>query len=495
VEGLRVSRGERVQPPIVVIGLDGVPPGLVFDTWRDRLPNLQRILQRGLWGPLRSCHPPITVPAWASMFSGRDPGQLGLYGFRERRGDRASLPRLADASSIGAPRVWDLLSSAGWRSVLLGVPQTYPPPRVNGFVVSCFLTPSQPRAYTHPEALAAEVERVVPGYVFDVDGFREPDRRGLLQRVYDKTEKHFRLARHLARTKPWDFFAMVDMAPDRLHHGFWRHSDPQHARHVADSDFAAAMPAYYEFLDAQIGLLLAEIDPEARLLVVSDHGAKRLDGGIFINEWLVAHGYLTLTHRPTTPQPLQMEWIDWSRTRAWAEGGYSGRVYLNVRGRDPHGVVEPADGEALLCELIDGLGAIPDPKGRHLATQVLRPEAVYREVKGIAPDLLVYFGDLQWRALGSVGSGTIHSVDNDRGADDANHDWDGICIVRDGQRDLGGQRREGWQITDIAPTILRWAGIEAPEGMIGAVLDPTVAARAEDDDAEVRQRLGALGYI
>lgn len=491
--GMRPGGARRT--PIAVIGLDGVPPHLVFDAWRDRLPNLRRLMDRGAWGPLRSCHPPITVPAWASMFTGRDPGQLGLYGFRQRHGHRAAAPRLVDSSSVGAPRVWDLLSRAGWRSLLLGVPQTYPPPAIDGFVVSCFLTPSRARSYTYPESLAAEVERVVPGYVFDVDGFRDQDRRALLQRLYDKTEKHFRLARHLVRSKPWDFFAMVEMGPDRLHHGFWRHSDAQHPRHEAGSDLAAAIPAYYEFLDAQIGGLLADLDPDVRLLVVSDHGATRFAGGIFINEWLREKGYLTLRHLPPGAQPLQPEWIDWSRTRAWAEGGYSGRLYLNLRGRDHGGVVAPEDAEPLLCELIDGLGAIPDPFGRPLATEVLRPQAVYREVNGVAPDLLVYFGDLQWRALGSVGGGRIHSLDNDRGADDANHDWDGICIVRDGQRDLGGRRRVGWQIADIAPTILGWAGMEAEAGMAGTVIDTAKVRLAEDDQWEVRRRLEALGYI
>src|SRR5215813_1319841 len=96
--------GARMQR-VVVIGLDCVPPRLVFDLWRDELPNLRGLMDHGLYGALRSCDPPITVPAWSSMLSGKDPGQLGCYGFRDRRrysyGDYA----LASSASIKHDRI------------------------------------------------------------------------------------------------------------------------------------------------------------------------------------------------------------------------------------------------------------------------------------------------------------------------------------------------------------------------------------------------------
>ena len=191
---------------VAVIGLDCAPPRLVFDLWRNELPNINTLMQRGMWGELRSCHPPITVPAWSSMLSSKDPGQLGFYGFRNRRAYTYDDYAFANSTLIKHDLVWDILSRAGKDVLLLGVPQTYPPRPVNGHMVTCFLTPSSDSAYTHPPDLKAEIERVADGYVFDVDDFRTPDKRQLLQRIYEKTRKHFRVAKHLLTTKPWDFF-------------------------------------------------------------------------------------------------------------------------------------------------------------------------------------------------------------------------------------------------------------------------------------------------
>ena len=70
---------------IMVIGLDCAAPSLVFDRWRDQLPNLKKLMKNGVYGELTSTIPPITVPAWSSMMSSKDPGQLGIYGFRNRK--------------------------------------------------------------------------------------------------------------------------------------------------------------------------------------------------------------------------------------------------------------------------------------------------------------------------------------------------------------------------------------------------------------------------
>ena len=68
---------------VMVVGLDCVPPRFAFDLYRDLMPNLGSLMARGVYGPMRSCEPPITVPAWSAMFSGRDPGELGIYGFQQ----------------------------------------------------------------------------------------------------------------------------------------------------------------------------------------------------------------------------------------------------------------------------------------------------------------------------------------------------------------------------------------------------------------------------
>src|SRR3954454_732794 len=142
---------------VVVIGLDCAEPTLVFDRYADRLPNLSALRRRGVWGNLRSCDPPITVPAWMSMMSGKDPGTLGYYGFRNRA-DR-SYEKMTTATSLAVkePLLWDRLGAAGKQVILIGVPQTYPPRPVNGLMVTDFLTPSIESQYMYPPELKAEI--------------------------------------------------------------------------------------------------------------------------------------------------------------------------------------------------------------------------------------------------------------------------------------------------------------------------------------------------
>lgn len=453
-------------PKVAIIGLDCAAPELVFERFRGDLPHLSRLMDEGIWGPLESTHPPITVPAWATMMSGRDPGELGLYGFRNRKDHSYDGYTIANASAIKVDRVWDVLSRLGRQVILLGVPPTYPIRPVNGCVVSDFLTPSTDSPYTYPFELKAEVEEAAGGYVLDVEDFRTDDKQALLGRVYDKTRKHFAVARHLLRTKPWDFFMMVEMGVDRIHHGFWSHMDPAHRRHEPGNPFRHAIRDYYRYVDQEIGELLSLLPPETAILVVSDHGARNLEGAICFNEWLIRHGYLTLRSTrsaATRPTPLRPEMIDWSRTKAWGDGGYYGRLFLNCRGREPEGTIAVSDYEKVRAELIAKIATIEDPGGRNLGSTAHRPEELYRAVTGVPPDLLVYFGGLAWRSVGSVGFDGIYTFDNDTGPDEANHDWHGIFILNRAGREAKGLapgRQAGLRIAGVGSTVMSLFGLE-----------------------------------
>lgn len=456
---------------VAVIGLDCAAPALVFEDFRSDLPTLSRLMDEGVWGPLESANPPITVPAWACMMSGCDPGQLGIYGFRNRKNYSYDEYSIANAEAIRRERVWDILASAGKQVILLGVPQTYPVRPIKGHVVSDFLTPSTQSPYTYPPGLKGEVEKVSGGYVFDVENFRTDDKAGLLGRIYDKTRKHFAVARHLITTKPWDFFMMVEMGTDRIHHGFWNHMDRRHVKYEPGNPLEGAIREYYRYVDSEVGELLSLMPADTTVFVVSDHGAKRLEGAVCFNEWLIREGYLALKEYPTTQTPIAKATIDWARTKAWGDGGYYGRLFLNVAGREPQGTI-PADRyEAVRTELVEKLTALPGPDHRPLGTKVYRPEELYREVRGVPPDLLVYFGDLDWRSVGSVGMGGIYTFDNDTGPDGANHDWQGIFIFRPaGAVGPGAGRREGLRLYDVGPTILSLFGLRPPDGIVGEPL-------------------------
>ena len=458
---------------VLVIGLDCAAPQLIFERWRDELPNLRRLADEGAWGPLESIIPPITVPAWSAMMTSRDPGELGFYGFRNRRHHTYEELHTANSTYVSDPTVWDVLSQEGKEVVLIGVPQTYPPKPVNGCLVSCFLTPGTESQYTHPVELKAEVEAVTGGYMLDVEGFRSDDKEGILRQIQEMTEKRFRLVKHLMRTRPWDFFMFVEIGVDRIHHGFWKYSDPSHRKYQAGHRFEHAIRDYYRYVDGQIGELLAQIDDDTVVFVLSDHGAKNMDGGICINEWLRREGYLHLKEEPSSVGPLKVDQVDWSRTMAWGSGGYYGRLFLNVRGREPEGVVAPEDYERVREEIKAKLEALPDEQGRPLNNRVFKPEDIYRECRNIPPDLIIYFDDLAWRSVGSIGSRAVYTFEYDTGPDDANHAQHGIFTMWDPRRrngNNGSHRLENLHLLDVAPTILDVYGLPPAQGMRGRVI-------------------------
>ena len=461
----------------LVIGLDCAAPQWVFDRWLDELPTIRSLTERGTFGILRSCEPPITVPAWSVMTSSRSPGALGFYGFRNRRDHSYDAMTFADSRAVRVPRVWDLLSQAGRPVVVLGVPQTYPVSEVNGVMVSCFLTPDTERSqFTFPPELKPEIEGLVGRYMVDVENFRSEEKGRLLEQIEEMTDKRFRVAEHLLETRPWDLFFMVEMGTDRIHHAFWRFFDHEHRLYEPGNPYEQAVLDYYKALDEKMGRLLRFADEDTAVLVVSDHGAKRMDGGICINEWLRREGYLVLKEEPPEPQPLKPEMIDWERTTAWGEGGYYCRLFLNVAGREPQGLVPAEDYERVRAELKEKLEALGDPDGNPIGTGAHRPEDLYAERNGVVPDLLVYFGELSWRSIGLVGGGSVHVFENDTGSDDANHAHEGLYILAGEGIPAGAG--PGQAIQDIAPTLLHLLGEPVPAEMEGSVLEAASAASA-----------------
>lgn len=455
---------------LLVIGLDCAEPKLVFENWRDDLPNLDKMMSGGVYGPIESSHPPITVPAWAAMMSSKDPGQLGYYGFRNRRDYSYDAYMIANSEAVTHKRAWDTLSEKGKKVVLLGIPQTYPPKPVNGHVVSGFLTPSNKSNYTYPPDLKEEIESVSGGYVFDVENFRTNDKEALLKRIYEKTDKHFKVAKHLLTTKHWDFYMLVEMGVDRIHHAFWSYMDSEHHKYKEGNPFENSIKEYYKYVDSEIGELLDNVPEDTVVIVVSDHGARKMDGGICFNEWLIQEGYLKLKEYPSEPTPIGKLEIDWDNTIAWGEGGYYGRLFMNVEGREPRGIVKSSMYEEIRAELIKKLEAITDQDGNNIGTRACRPQDLYDEVNGIAPDIMVYFGNLGWRSVGTVGLKSIHTVENDTGPDEANHDWNGIFIMNDVGCRVGNVRPgyiSGLNIYDVGPTVLNLFDISPEDDFRG----------------------------
>jgi len=120
VSGVAGKKGRKV----MVIGLDCAPPEHIFDEYKDEIPNLAKLVDNGMFGPLQSITPPITVPAWACMMTSKDPGTLGIYGFRNRKDHTYDGLEFATSFKVKEPAVWDILSEAGKDCIVMSVPPT-----------------------------------------------------------------------------------------------------------------------------------------------------------------------------------------------------------------------------------------------------------------------------------------------------------------------------------------------------------------------------------
>ncbi len=450
---------------VMVIGLDAAPPELVFNRWREELPYLNKLINQGSYGPMKSTIPPITCPAWMSMMTGMDAGQLGFYGFRNRRKYNYQEMSLVNSRWVKEKKVWDILGLAGKKSILLGVPQTYPPKKINGIMVSGFLTPGTEFNFTYPAYIKKEIEEVVDDYIFDVErGSHQQE----LEQIYQMTEKRFQLAEYFLDNHQWDFFMMVEMGTDRIQHFFWKYFDHSHPNYQEGNPFQEAIKEYYQYVDKQLGRILEYADEDTLVMVVSDHGAQKMTAGFAINQWLKDKGYLVLKENLAGITPVDELKIDWAKTSAWGYGGYYGRIFLNVKDREPAGIIPNQQYEEFRDKIIDELEEFELEKGNSanklsIKNNIYKPEDIYAEVNNIAPDLMVYFNDLAWRSIGSLGHDSYIIPADKLEPYSANHTKQGILISNQGNKGYMSEI----DIKDIVPSILGYYGIDIPAGLQG----------------------------
>ena len=482
----------------LVIGLDCAAPEILLAD--ERLTNFRRLMEMGCYGRLESIVPPITVPAWMCMATSQDPGSLGVYGFRNRTNHSYDGLGIVNSRSIRELALWDQVAREGRRAYVIGVPPNYPPRKVNGVSVGCFLTPDTDKnIYTHPASEVDEIARLVGDYPVDVRGFRTNRKGWLKDEIYNMTHKHFEVVRHYLQNHEWDYFQFVEIGLDRLHHGFWKFHDPQHRQHEPGNPFEEVIRDYYLYLDDELGRLLELLDEETTVLVLSDHGAQRLEGGFCVNEWLVQEGLLVLNEYPKQITPFSELDVNWEKTKVWSEGGYYARVFLNIKGREPKGTIDPKDCLKFRDELKAKFEALEDDRGEPMGTQVFKPEEIYRTVRNVAPDLIVHFGGLYWRSIGGVGYPALHVEENDTGPDDCNHAQFGAFILAAPGLPLEGEILTA-HLLDMAPTLLELGGYDVPDTMQGRSLVRGELAAAvpgldENDEEIIRQRLSGMGYI
>jgi predicted AlkP superfamily phosphohydrolase/phosphomutase len=483
---------------ICVLGLDCAAPEVIFQD--ERLVHIRRLMDSGVYGRLESVVPPITVPAWMCMSTSQDPGSLGVYGFRNRSDYSYGKLGFANSSSIKAFAMWDQLALQGKKSIIVGVPPNFPPRRINGISVGCFLTPDPVKEeFTHPTSIKSKITELVGEYPVDVKNFRTDRKDWLRDEIFRMSRKQWEVVHWLMREQEWDYFHYVDIGLDRVHHGFWNYFDKQHVQYEPGSPYENVIPDYYLWLDEQIGRVMELLDEQTILLLVSDHGARRLDGGFAVNQWLIQEGLLVLNQYPKEVTPFNKLDIDWSKTRVWSEGGYYARVFFNVQGREPQGTIAPAEYERFRDEMKARFESLVDDKGEPLNSLVFKPNEIYRNLRNVAPDLIVHFGGLSWRSIGTVGYPTLYVQENDTGPDACNHAQFGMFVLSSSNCPLSGMY-EGARLLDIAPTLLDLGGYDIPESMQGRSLVAGMEKKSDvmsDANAEqiIHDRLAGLGYV
>ena len=501
------------------------------------LPNLAAIRARGALLPCASVRPPATFPAWTTCVTGLNPGRHGILDFTEVVPGEQAI-RFVNRTWRGVPALWNTLSDAGKRVCVLGVPGTYPPEPVNGVMVSGFDSPvatGVDASFVYPRERFADVRdwRFQDVQESDIGaGWHDRAFAGLMKKCDDQE----RIALRLLEEEPWDFFMTVFGMTDTVAHHFWLFHDAQSPRHQ-DSAHAHAVRDIYTRLDATVGRMVAAAGDGVVVGIVSDHGFGGAGTGVVhLNNWLANEGLLRFAKTPGntwlkraaltfTPEswrgPLfrrfqglatraesqsRFAGIDWAHTQAWSEElNYFPSVRVNLAGRDPRGVVQPADYDAFVGDLCARLEA-----WEHVAHAWPRGAVYDGPYVERAPDIIVEL---------ALETGYSHSCLRSRGGDafrriapdeylggkergmTGNHRPTGIFMLSE------PVTAAATRLEDVAPTVLDVLDLPAPpmDGLSllggGVTAMATVSAGASDaqpytaeEQAAIEARLRDLGY-
>ncbi len=354
----------EVKKQLVVLALDGVPFSLL--NWllkKGVMPHLQQLVQKANFQQILSVHPPISSVAWAAFLTGAGPAQSGITGFLER--NPATLDWfLPNASHLKQQTLLQILSAVGKRVFSMNVPVTYPPQKINGISICGFLG-SDLAHCTYPPAIGAFLK--AKGYKIDADV--EQGKKDLMRFYHELVEimeKRFEILKYFWGNEHWDFFMGHIMETDRLHHFFWKFFEEQ------TEPFYTLFLNFYQKLDEQLKAFFSQVKNSA-LMLLSDHGFTRLRFEVNLNRWLHDNGYLNFKQWP----PKNLHDLHPS-TKAYSL--YPGRIYLNLKGREKNGTVEPGvDYENLCNVLTEKLQELRDPQGQKVIAKVVRGYEIYEK--------------------------------------------------------------------------------------------------------------------
>jgi predicted AlkP superfamily phosphohydrolase/phosphomutase len=518
---------------VLVVGLDGATLDLILP-WCEsgHLPTLAKLIQDGAHGALRSTLQPVTASAWATFMTGVNQGKHGLYDFVRRRADSYRL-EVTNASMVAAPTIFDLVGQAGARVIALNVPYTFPPPEVNGILVSGLFAPAIDERSVYPPSFAATLSEQIKDYFITPD--YDAQAREPLSKYIDDLKKGIDNRRHLALylmdTEQWNLFTLVFMATDLVQHTFWRDMEHQ-------GKYQHAILEIYQHVDQALADIVERAGENTVVIVMSDHGAGHLHRMINLNRWLADAGYLKFSeaqqhqvnrtrtrlikaavsaYRQHAPVGLRslvrrklsakqfdslkggMESelfssaVEWPATSAYALGA-GGNIYLNVVGREPDGTVAPGlEYQQLRAEIAEALVHMVDPETQEPVVRKVwyREDLYHGPYLEQAPDLVIEWRDYRYWGRGryDIASGGVFEemkvLDFSTMPLTGTHRPEGVLILS-GPGIENSVKLNGVSIVDLAPTILSILEQPVPGYMDGTVIKEafapgTVTATSQPD--------------
>jgi predicted AlkP superfamily phosphohydrolase/phosphomutase len=549
-----------MKPKVLVIGLDCATFRFIHPfAAQGYLPNLARVMTEGVSRVMKSTIPPISPPAWTTFLTGKNPGRHGIFQFVNMDvSDYAfTRNRLINSTLFSGSTFIDTISDSGLNVGIVKIPFTYPPWEVNGFMIAGEPSPDWTKAHTYPPGLSEKLGRMNMGNSTD---FMLYNTEKLFEHLKFDCEVRTRITCEMLNTHASDFFMVVHTVTDAAAHRFWKFTDPKCPNYKKRfTKYENIIRDVYALVDRSIGQILQKIDDQTTVFIMSDHGAARNSLYYFhINAWLREQGYLRCEEKagsrrllhsllvkiknalPPRLKHLAVSTIKrkyfknvsgfqialnsfrWPDTRAYAVPIYPtvAGIVLNLKGRQPEGVVEPGkDADRMVDEIRAKLEMLRDPRtGSDVVKEVLRREDIYAgEHAKKMPDLIVKYNP-EYRGGKGVEPPYFSNVPAANFEfQSGDHHEDGIFIAY-GPEIQKGIELGASDIQDMAPTILYTIRLPIPEDIDGQVMldifnsafvtaNPvrTTPGKKErfddsyeltdDEEDEMKKQLKGLGYL
>lgn len=498
---------------VLIIGLDGATFDIIKPLAdREELPNLSKLMKNGVYGELTSTLHPTTPQAWTTFMTGKGAGSHGIFDFIERIPDKYEI-RFVNGSFKKAKSIWSILNDMGKKVGVMNVPFTYPPEKVNGFMISGFDAPSVDSNFTYPPGLYSEILREVGRY--DLRGTFPIGKRKADYKIEDidrVIRNRVDVSKYLLRSKEWNLFMVVFGSTDHVQHLFWRHMEEmgEGIRNNEVEQYGYIIPHTYKKVDEAVGELLKEVGDDTIVIIMSDHGGGRIKKVINLNNWLAKNGLLK--YKKKQPSKLLIDsvkttikrhlprkyrdWIkdkfpnikdkaesvsyfseiDWEHTRAYSWGMY-GNISINLKGRELKGTINKEDYERICKEIKEMLYEMKDPSmGYNIVEKVYMKEELYRgDYLNKAPDLVIQWRDYAYYTQGNLdrGDGDVFmdrlNIDSSDFEHTGTHRLHGILIMS-GSSIRKGSIIHNAKLIDIAPTVFYLMGLPVPADMEGRIL-------------------------